>query len=123
MAILARTRSLIKTLKSNSTSRSITTFTFLSQEPQLAEPATPTPSTSLPPNPATGSPFYNQNWRNPYVVFSSAHSVIPLVFSNQTPSAEILAKSRTHDVQSFMNVFADWMTSQRWGDLKLLFEC
>ncbi|KAI4328538.1 hypothetical protein L6164_020884 [Bauhinia variegata] len=121
MAILARTRSLIKSLNSYSTSRSITTFTFLSQEPQLAEPSTATP-TSLPPNPATGSPLYNENWRNPYASAVSAHSVVPQGFFNQTPSAQILAMSRTHDVQSLMNVFADWMASQRWDDIKLLFE-
>lgn len=32
------------------------------------------------------------------------------------------ALSQTLDVESLMNVFADWMTSQRWGDMKQLFE-
>lgn len=32
------------------------------------------------------------------------------------------ALSNTLDVQSIMNVFADWMTLQRWADMKQLFE-
>lgn len=34
----------------------------------------------------------------------------------------MMAFSQTLDVASLMNVFADWMTSQRWSDIKQLFE-
>lgn len=34
----------------------------------------------------------------------------------------MMAFSQTLDLTSLMNVFADWMTSQRWSDLKQLFE-
>ncbi|XP_028761943.1 pentatricopeptide repeat-containing protein At1g26460, mitochondrial-like [Neltuma alba] len=84
MAIIARTRSLIKTLHSNCANTSvktITTFPFVSQEPQLAESPAPAAPTPLPPNPASGSPLYNENWRNPNPP-SSTQSVIPLGFLN-----------------------------------------
>ncbi|KAJ7953905.1 Pentatricopeptide repeat-containing protein [Quillaja saponaria] len=124
MAFLARTRTLIKTLNpsyTNNSFKSITTFTFLSQEPQLAE-SDHIPSTPLPPNPATGSPLYNENWRSPIPNSSLGQSVIPLGFINQTPNSRIQAMSQTMDVQGLMDVFADWMASQRWADLKSLFE-
>ncbi|KAH7516078.1 hypothetical protein FEM48_Zijuj10G0096500 [Ziziphus jujuba var. spinosa] len=120
MAILGRARSLFKT--PNQTFKTITTFTFLCQEPQLAEP-TGTEATPLPPNPATGSPLYNENWRSPIPASSTlTQSVVPLEFLRQSPSSRIQALSQTLDVQSLMNVFADWMTSQRWADMKQLFE-
>ncbi|KAK6921915.1 Pentatricopeptide repeat [Dillenia turbinata] len=108
----------LKTLDSLST-KSIATSALLSQEPQLADPPT-SPSTPLPPNPASGSPLYQENWRNPRS--SLAQGLIPLGLLQQTPSARIQALSQTLDVQSLMNVFADWMTSQRWADMKELFE-
>ncbi|RVW17790.1 Pentatricopeptide repeat-containing protein, mitochondrial [Vitis vinifera] len=62
MAILPRARkTLLKTLNdhNNPFKASISTFTFLSLEAQLAEPSLPPPSpTPLPPNPASGSPLY-----------------------------------------------------------------
>ncbi|KAA8532906.1 hypothetical protein F0562_032977 [Nyssa sinensis] len=126
MAILTRSRSFIKTLNHDSV-KSITTFTFLSQEPQLAEAPAPTPppppSAPLPPNPASGSPLYNENWRNPNPSSPTlAQSLIPLGFIHQSPSSRIQSLSQTLDVQSLMNMFADWMTSQRWADMKQLFE-
>ncbi|KAJ7943354.1 Pentatricopeptide repeat [Quillaja saponaria] len=124
MAILARIRTLVKPLNPNYTNnsfKSITTFTCLAQEPQLAE-STHTPETPLPPNPASGSPLYNENWRSPIPSSSLGQSVVPLGFINQTPSYRIQAMSETMDVQGLMNLFADWMTSQRWADMKSLFE-
>ncbi|KAK7831708.1 pentatricopeptide repeat-containing protein [Quercus suber] len=75
MAILTRTRTLFK----SPATKSITTFTFLSQKAQLVElthfdspsplppppPPPPTATTPLPPNPASGSPLFNENWRSP----------------------------------------------------------
>uniref|UniRef100_F6I4C6 Uncharacterized protein n=1 Tax=Vitis vinifera TaxID=29760 RepID=F6I4C6_VITVI len=62
MAILSRAhKTLLKTLNhhNNPFKASISTFTFLSLEAQLAEPSLPPPSpTPLPPNPASGSPLY-----------------------------------------------------------------
>nr|DAD31434.1 TPA_asm: hypothetical protein HUJ06_010285 [Nelumbo nucifera] len=120
MAMLFRSRTFVKTLIPNSF-RTISTFTFLCQEPQLAEPSIPD-STPLPPNPSSGSPMYQQNWRNPIQTPLPGQSLVPLGFLHQTPSAKIQSLSRTLDVQSLMNVFADWMTSRRWADMKQLFE-
>ncbi|KAI3516592.1 hypothetical protein L1887_15513 [Cichorium endivia] len=124
MAILTRKwRPLSKTINP----KFITTYAFLSQEAQLAEqpPSPPRASTTpLPPNPATGSPLYNENWRSPIpnISSSTSPSLIPLGFSQQHPSSRIEALSQTLDGDSIMNVFADWMTSQRWSDIKQLFE-
>ncbi|KAK4598781.1 hypothetical protein RGQ29_016009 [Quercus rubra] len=133
MAILTRTRTLFK----SPTTKSITTFTFLSQEPQLAEsthsdspsPSSPPPpptATPLPPNPASGSPLYNENWRSPIAnspnSLSLTQSLMPLGFLAQSPNSRIQALSQTLDVESMMNVFAEWMASQRWGEMKQLFE-
>uniref|UniRef100_A0A2N9EUE4 Pentacotripeptide-repeat region of PRORP domain-containing protein n=1 Tax=Fagus sylvatica TaxID=28930 RepID=A0A2N9EUE4_FAGSY len=124
MAILTRTRTLFKT-----STKSITTFTFLSQEPQLAESthsssSPPSSTTPLPPNPASGSPLYNENWRSPNPIQkpNSNSSLMPLGFLQQSPSSRIQALSQTLEVESMMNVFADWMASQRWADTKELFE-
>ncbi|KAJ4710735.1 Pentatricopeptide repeat [Melia azedarach] len=121
MSIFTRTKTLIsKTLNPNLKSLSISTFTFLSQEPQLAESAEPSP---LPPNPATGSPIYNENWRNPVPNKEPvAQSLIPLGFLQHSPTPRIQSLSQTLDAQHLMDVFADWMTSQRWSDMKELFE-
>ncbi|XP_057962038.1 pentatricopeptide repeat-containing protein At1g26460, mitochondrial [Malania oleifera] len=124
MAILTRTRTFFKTINHDSF-KHITTYTFLAQEPQLAEPSEPqpppSPSSPLPPNPASGSPLYSENWRNPIPNATLAQSLIPLGFM-QSASSRIQALSQTLDVQSLLNVFADWMTSQRWADMKQLFE-
>ncbi|CAN6727483.1 unnamed protein product [Malus baccata var. baccata] len=123
MAILARTRALAKSLNPNPGFKSITTFSFLSQEPQLAvEPTHPIASTPLPPNPASGSPMYNENWRNPAPNSPMGQSLLPLGFLNQSPSARFQVMSQNLDAQSLMNEFANWMTSQRWQDMKQLFE-
>ncbi|KAF5449533.1 hypothetical protein F2P56_029966 [Juglans regia] len=128
MAILTRTRALFKTTTitdSNLFFKTISTFTFLSQEPQLADSIHSEPhsaSTSLPPNPASGSPLYNENWRSPIPNTSLTQSLIPLGFLQQSPTSRIQSLSQTLDVHSLMNVFADWMTSQRWDDMKQLFE-
>jgi hypothetical protein len=127
MAILTRTRTLIKSTaisNFNPFFKTITTSTVLSQEPQLAEPnpPSPSPSTPLPPNPASGSPLYTENWRSPIPNASLTQSLIPLGFLNQPQSSRIQALSQILDVQSLMNVFADWMTSQRWDEMKQLFE-
>ncbi|KAG9439799.1 hypothetical protein H6P81_019964 [Aristolochia fimbriata] len=104
--------------------RRVSTFPYLSQEPQLQDP-TPTP---LPPNPSTGSPLYQENWRNPYATHPHLNSLIsqslaPMgIAQPAAPSPKIQALSQTLDISSLLNVFADWMTSQKWADLKQLFE-
>ncbi|OVA00786.1 Pentatricopeptide repeat [Macleaya cordata] len=122
-SILAKSGSFIKTLNPNSF-RTISTFNFLSQEAQIAESSPiPSPSsTPLPPNPSSGSPLYQENWRNPIPNPTLAQSLVPLGFVQQTPSAKIQSLSQNLDVPALMNVFADWMTSQRWNDMKQLFE-
>ncbi|XVF03219.1 hypothetical protein REPUB_Repub04eG0242600 [Reevesia pubescens] len=124
VAIMTRIRILTRL---NQT-KPISTFPFLSQEPQLAEstPSTqPTQTTPLPPNPASGSPLYNENWRNPKATqnpTSLAQSLIPLGFLSQTPGHRIQYLSQTLDAPALMNHFADLMTQQRWTDVKELFE-
>ncbi|CAL9216260.1 unnamed protein product [Arabidopsis halleri] len=127
--------SLLKTLKPNpftSTSpiRAISGTPFLSQDPQLATESTDhdpsnhqSTSTPLPPNPATGSPLYQENWRSPIPNTPSFNqSLVPLGFLNQAPAARIRALSETLDMNSLLNMFADWTASQRWSDMKQLFE-
>ena len=126
MAILTwtRTRTLFKSL----TTKSITTFTFLSQEPQLAKsthfdssspPLPPPPPTTTPLllNLASGSPLYNENWQSPITnspnLLSLTQSLMPLGFLVQSPNSRIQALSQTLDVESIMNVFTDWMALQR----------
>ncbi|XP_042483992.1 pentatricopeptide repeat-containing protein At1g26460, mitochondrial-like [Macadamia integrifolia] len=121
MAILTKSRNFLKTLNPISF-RTISTTTFLYQEPQLAEPSILS-STPLPPNPSSGSPLYQENWRNPIPDSGLAQSLVPLGFIQQaSSSSRIKALSNTLDGPSLMNVFADWMTSQRWADIKQLFE-
>lgn len=123
MATLLRTRNLIKTLNHNTISfKTITAFTFLNQELQVAEPTHSPNPTPLPPNPASGSPLYNENWRIPISNTPLTQSLLPPELLQQSPSARIQAMSQTLDIRSTMNVFADWMTSQRWADVKQLFE-
>ncbi|KAL7110129.1 hypothetical protein ACP275_05G005000 [Erythranthe tilingii] len=103
--------------------KSISTFIHLQQEAQLAEP--PAHAPPLPPNPASGSPRYNENWRNPTSAYSAGDgALIPvgLGFLQHTQGARIQMLSQSLDSQSLMNQFADWMTSQRWEDMKQLFE-
>ena len=124
MAILTWTR--IWTLFKSLTTKSITTFTFLSQEPQLAKsthfdssssPLPPPTTTPLILNLASGSPLYNENWQSPIAnspnLLSLTQSLMPLGFLVQSPNSRIQALSQTLDVESIMNVFADWMASQR----------
>ncbi|XP_030514726.1 pentatricopeptide repeat-containing protein At1g26460, mitochondrial [Rhodamnia argentea] len=138
-SIFTRTRTLLNALGNSPphSVKSITSSAFLSQQPQLAESPDPspnpgaspdpdpTPSTPLPPNPATGSPLYSSNWRNPipYTASASAQAqaLIPQGLLHQA-AFRMQSLSQTLDVQSLMNVFADWMTSQRWFDMKQLFE-
>ncbi|KAK6133632.1 hypothetical protein DH2020_032542 [Rehmannia glutinosa] len=47
---------------------------------------------------------------------------VGLGFLQQTHAARMQLLSQSLDVQSLMNQFADWMTSQRWEDMKQLFE-
>ncbi|KAG2702497.1 hypothetical protein I3760_06G092500 [Carya illinoinensis] len=109
MAILSRAGTLIKTTTTTTITdscpffKTISTFTFLSQEPQLAKAThsqLASASTPLPPNIASESPLYNENWRNP----------IPNSFQTKAPS-------QTHYVHGLMNVFADWIISQRWDNM------
>ncbi|CAN4124580.1 unnamed protein product [Withania somnifera] len=78
------------------------------------------------PNPTSGSPLYNENWRSPFTStppqFVSSSSVVPLPFLLQSPAARIQAMSEAVDVNGLLNLFADWMTTQRWEDMKNLFE-
>uniref|UniRef100_A0A2P2ML66 Pentatricopeptide repeat-containing protein At1g26460 n=1 Tax=Rhizophora mucronata TaxID=61149 RepID=A0A2P2ML66_RHIMU len=130
MAILSRTKTLIKTLNPT---KPISTFTFLCQEPQLAaaepphsdvNPASASAAAPLPPNPASGSPLYNENWRNPSP-FPNApltQSIMPVGLLGQYPGGRFQAMAQSHDLNSLLNLFADWMPSQRWSDIKQMFE-
>ncbi|KAL6011980.1 hypothetical protein ACLOJK_002447 [Asimina triloba] len=120
MSFLSRTRAhfLSKAYKCPGNSfRAISTFPSLSQEPLLVQDSPPT--TPLPPNPSTGSPLYQENWRNSNASIAFSQSLVP---PPGYPSSHIQSLSQTVDLPSLMNVFADWMTSQQWADLKQLFE-
>ncbi|KAI3953748.1 hypothetical protein MKW98_017572 [Papaver atlanticum] len=126
-SILTKSTTFIKTLNPNSF-RTISTFKYLCQEPQIAEPLVPSSSspTPLPPNPSSGSPLYQQdNWRtanskpNPGLFGPS----LPVLGTLQGgPSAKLQAYSQTLDGTQLLDVFAEWITSQRWKDMIQLFE-
>lgn len=105
----------------------ISTFVHLQQEPQLAEslpvepPANPPPS--LPPNPASGSPRYSADWRNPSAALAGDGAIVPVGvgFLQQTIGSRNAA-SQALDADQLMKLFADWMTTQRWGEMKQVFE-
>ncbi|GFP87314.1 pentatricopeptide repeat-containing protein at1g26460 mitochondrial [Phtheirospermum japonicum] len=117
IAFLAKSRSLVRPQNF----KSISTFVHLHQEAQLAEP-TPPP---LPPNPASGSPRYNENWRSPASAASAGDgALIPTGygFLNQSHASRIQLLSQSLDAESLNNQFASWTTSNRWDDMKQLFE-
>jgi len=109
MAILFRTRSLLFP-KPSSLIKTISTFPFLLQEPQVADP------TPLPPNPASGSPLYHQKWRTPgSSSHPSAHALAPIGFYNR-------ASSDSLDPQALLDLFGDYMASHKWTEVKNHFE-
>ncbi|CAN1137461.1 Pentatricopeptide repeat-containing protein At1g26460, mitochondrial [Linum perenne] len=119
MAILARTKPMIRTLSSV---KSISTFPFRYQQLAATEPPEGfVEQTPMPPNPASGSPLYNENWRRPVQTPGLALPQSMNAFQ-QSPMARMQAMYQAHDVSSLLNMFADWMTSQRWSDMKELFE-
>ncbi|CAN1838820.1 Pentatricopeptide repeat-containing protein At1g26460, mitochondrial [Linum perenne] len=119
MAILARTKPMIRTLSSV---KSISTFPFHFQQLAATEPPGGfVEQTPMPPNPASGSPLYNENWRRPVQTPGLALPQSMNAFQ-QSPMARMQAMYQAHDVSSLLNLFADWMTSQRWSDMKELFE-
>ncbi|KAL0447002.1 UNVERIFIED_CONTAM: Pentatricopeptide repeat-containing protein, mitochondrial [Sesamum latifolium] len=119
IAFLARSRRFVRPHNF----KSISTFVHLHQEAQLAEPPMTPPD--LPPNPATGSPRYNENWRNPTSASSAGDgALIPvgLGFLQNTTAAKMQVLSQSLDAEGLMNHFAGWMTLRRWEDMKQLFE-
>ncbi|KAI9387359.1 hypothetical protein POPTR_010G159100v4 [Populus trichocarpa] len=129
MAILTRTtKTLMKALYPQI--KSISSFAHPSQEAHLATDHPPSDhpnpnsnSTPFPPNPASGSPLYNDtNWRNPIPIYQNPNSpMIPLgPFHNQT--SRIQSMPPNMDLNSLSNMLADWTTSQRWEDIKGYFE-
>lgn len=105
--------------------RRISSSPSLSQEPQLVDPSAPSEPTPLPPRPSSGSPLYQDtNWRSPNLGASGSF-LVPVgmgLSSASTSSAKIQAFSQTLDAESLMNVFADWTATQRWSDMRQLFE-
>ncbi|PHU02392.1 Pentatricopeptide repeat-containing protein, mitochondrial [Capsicum chinense] len=127
MEILIKSRPLIRTFPNF---KSISTVPFLYQEPQHAgtppeSTTTATTTTSpLPPNPSSGSPLYNENWRSPFVStgqFASS-SIVPLPFIRQAPAMRNQTMSETLDVKGILDTFGNWVTTQNWEDMKQLFE-
>ncbi|GKU99688.1 hypothetical protein SLEP1_g12495 [Rubroshorea leprosula] len=114
LAILARTRTLLR----NHT-KSISTFPFLFQGPQLAESPHSAP---LPPNPAYGSPAFRENFRNTIPNPSSpTQSLVPLGHAGQT-LRRVQSLSQTLDAPTLMNQIADLIPQKRWADIKQMFE-
>lgn len=110
MSFLIKNRSLIKSLNPR---RTIATFPHLSQEPQLAEHQEPSP---LPPNPSFGGPIYQENLRKPIPSSDLAQPLVPLGYLHHTHASEFA------DVTSLMDAFAKRMASQKWSEIKQLFE-
>ncbi|KAL2349167.1 hypothetical protein Fmac_003167 [Flemingia macrophylla] len=105
--LLRRTRWLIR--KPPTLLKTITTFPFLSQEPQPVDP-TPTP---LPPNPATGSPLYHENWRSP---------IPPAPSSALAPALLRRTASESPDAGALLDAFGACIASQRWDEVRDQFE-
>ncbi|KAG6502673.1 hypothetical protein ZIOFF_034959 [Zingiber officinale] len=104
--------------------RVISTFPSLFQVPQPQEAPTSDAAAPLPPNPSTGSPFYHENWRGPNTSVGigpllGGQALVPV---GSVASARAMAYSQIVDLSSLMDVFADYMTSQRWSELKQMFE-
>ncbi|CAA0828749.1 Pentatricopeptide repeat-containing protein -mitochondrial [Striga hermonthica] len=98
--------------------RFISTFFPLRQESQLPEP--PPPRAPPPSFPALGSWGSNFSSTSPSV--SAAQIPISLGFLRTNSRAEMQILSQTLDTKDLMDQFAKWMTSQRWADVKELFE-
>ncbi|XP_042052804.1 pentatricopeptide repeat-containing protein At1g26460, mitochondrial-like [Salvia splendens] len=103
--------------------RFVSTSTHLRQEAQLAgvEP----PQAPLPPNPASGSPLYSENWRNATSSTSpgaDAAAMLPSLGFLSLGAPGLVQSLATLDANGLMDQFAKWTTEQRWGDLKQLFE-
>ncbi|KAK4479825.1 hypothetical protein RD792_015365 [Penstemon davidsonii] len=123
IAFLTKSRQLIRP----KSFKSISTFVHLHQEAELAEPPLPpsSPQTPLPPNPASGSPLYNQNWMNHIPSAGPGDAaLIPagLGFLRPNSAARMQSLSQSLDSKSLLDQFANWMASQRWAEMKQLFE-
>lgn len=118
--LLAKSRPLIRPPNF----KSISTFVHLHRESQLVEP--PSPQAIPPPSPATGNPLYKENLRSPISSASPPISVAQLPFSfgflRLNSTLEMQSLAQTLDAKSLMDRVADWMTSQRWAEVKELFE-
>lgn len=88
----------------------ISTFPFLSQEPQHLSTEPPTP-------PSQPNQISSDNWRDP----GSTQSLVPLDFL-QTKNVRLQIIAKKSDLESIKELFADWMTMLKWGDMKLVFE-
>ncbi|PKA50349.1 Pentatricopeptide repeat-containing protein [Apostasia shenzhenica] len=120
VAIQGRTLALCSEARNPSLLRLISSYPFLSQEPQLQEvPGAPAP---LPPNPSTGSPFYQENWRNPSSGPGAfgGQSLVPI--KGVQYNARMWAYAQTADLAGLKSSFANLMLSQNWTDLKQFFE-
>lgn len=130
-------------------SRSITTTPSLLQQTELeittpaqndsAPQTTPLPSRATPlpgvPQPqAAGSTLYQENWINPAssdpvapqslipIGLSSEHRLVRPAPYDERSATRLQMFSQSLDLPNILNVFADWMTSQKWSDIKELFE-
>ncbi|XP_063939654.1 pentatricopeptide repeat-containing protein At1g26460, mitochondrial isoform X2 [Daucus carota subsp. sativus] len=91
-------------------SKPISTSPFLSQQPQPLSPDPPTPAPSSQTSSAT--------WTHPP---GSTHSLVPLDFL-QTHVVKLERIAESLDLESIKELFADWMTLQKWHDMKKVFE-
>lgn len=130
-------------------SRSITTMRSLLQQTELETATsgendsppqtTPLPSRTTPlpgvPHPqGAGSTLYQENWRNPAsddpvlpqslipIGLSSDQRLVRPAPYDQRSATRLQMFSQSLDLPNILNVFADWMTSQKWSDIKELFE-
>lgn len=105
--------------------RFTSTTAHIHQEIQLAEPPPPQ-QTPLPPNPASGSPLYKDNWRNAtlsgYPAVDAATVPVSLGFLRLDSTSQLQSLAQMLDANGLMDQFAQWMTLKRWADVKQLFE-
>ncbi|EPS71121.1 hypothetical protein M569_03636 [Genlisea aurea] len=123
VAFLAKSRLLVRA----GGAKCISTFVSLNQEAQLAEASIvqPPPPPPLPPNPASGSPMYQENWRSPIPdTPAAAGALIPVGSGFQwgTHAASLQFLSGPLDAESLMNKFAEWTTAQKWDEIRQYFE-
>lgn len=94
------------------------------KEAQLLDVPPPSPQISMPPNPASGSPMYEENWRNANSSYSpvAGAAAMPAYLGFLQSGSSLHNLASMLDAKGLKDQFAKWTTEQRFADLKQLFE-